>query len=105
MLVALLLETTNVAPAGADTECEPWGASTFRGDVQGLMTGSGVIEITPPNEFVYAVIDGAAARQQFVQIKAGLSRLTCTHSGAQSVYSPGFNSCVPPERPAGFAWI
>ncbi len=47
--------------ARANPQCQPWGVNTLRGDVQALLTGKGVIEISPPDEFVYAVIDGAAA--------------------------------------------
>ncbi len=78
MTVLVLVPLPSVAPARA--ECDPHGVSTFRGDAQyppGWITSFGVIEISPPDETVYAVIDGAASLQQFTQIKAKLrSRIT-----------------------------
>jgi hypothetical protein len=40
----------------------------------------GVIEITPPDEFVSSLIDGASDTQQFVKIKARLRNRILDHA-------------------------
>jgi hypothetical protein len=75
-------------PAGAwaGADCDPWGASSLRGDVQSLLAGLGVIEISPPDEFVYGVVDGAAADPQFLHLKARLrNRITDRAMGSGTV--------------------
>lgn len=78
--VLLLVPMAAMSPAWAD--CEPWGGNTMSGDArypEGWITSFGVIEISPPDEFVYAAIDGAAPVQQFLQIKAKLRNRITDH--------------------------
>jgi hypothetical protein len=81
MLLSLLL-----LPARVRAECDPYGVCTLRGDVQSLLAGIGVIEISPPDEFVYGIVDGAAPDPQFSQLKARLrNRITDRAMGSGTV--------------------
>lgn len=63
-------------------DCNPWAASSLSGDAQypaGWITSFGMIEIGPPDEFVYGIIDGAAPVQQFMHIKAKLHNRITDH--------------------------
>ena len=88
-LMPVFLLAVLAAAASALADCDPWGANTLMGDArypEGWITGFGVIEISPPDEFVYAVIDGAAAEQAFTMVKAKLrSRIVDRVTGPGTV--------------------
>lgn len=85
MMATLLMVVLSGTPTAGDP-CDPYAICNLRGDVLSLIAGFGVIEITPPDEFVYTVIDGAVDPQQFAQIKARLrNRVTDRTMGAGTV--------------------
>lgn len=78
-LIAMTMQSVALQTSWA-TDCSnnAYGVSTLRSDAQcppGGCTGFGVIEITPPDEFVYGVIDGSVIPQQFLFIKTKLRSL------------------------------
>lgn len=88
LLFALAPPLVFTAPAWAGPCAEnAYGLSTLRGDAQyppGWNVGP--IKISPPDEFVFAIIDGAAQPQQFVHLKAKLqNRLVDYPMGAGTV--------------------
>ncbi len=85
-LTVLAIQLTVLSPAAAN-ECadKAYGVATLRGDAQypeGWLANFSTIEITPPDEFVYGVLDGSADPQQFLHIKAKLRNLMDTQMGA-----------------------
>lgn len=86
LIFVLMLLSVLFMSAAARADCDPWGASSLRGDVQSLMAGIGVIEISPPGEFVYGIVDGAATDPQFSHLKARLrNRITDRAMGSGTV--------------------
>jgi hypothetical protein len=93
--IALLLMLSMVVPP-LSADCTPWGENTQRGDAiypEGWITSYSLIEITPPDEFIYAIIDGAQAVQQFSYLKAKLRNRILDHAmgpGTVTAYARAF---------------